>query len=343
MLFWYLIGSLGAVGSRGDEQGMRYRFSTDSLPVAERYAYWRDVICPEFYRLTSDGCLDTTTFTARSDVRDAGRFGFAKIESSDRERARSASDIARDNAEYVTLYRAQRDGQGFDFGAAEMTLGAGDMCIVSTARRFRWHARDGQAFQTLIVPAGFLAPLLAGGALQGPLQLSGASPLGSLLAASLDVVWEQIPNISEKLGDSVLANLAGLLAVACGASEEGTAAARHGAAAMRGELILRHIDRHLADPNLTSDHAARALGISPRQVHALLEPTGETFARHVMRRRLEACRLALEDPVLSCRSITDIAFGWGFNSLATFYRAYRAAYGIAPGDHRALSAAIKPE
>ena len=66
----------------------------------------------------------------------------------------------------------------------------------------------------------------------------------------------------------------------------------------------------------------------------VLEPTGETFARHVMRRRLEACRRALEHPASAHRSVTDIALGWGFSSLATFYRAFRSAYGVAPGDIR---------
>lgn len=318
---------------------MRYRFSTDSLPIAERFAYWRDVICPEFYSLTPGGCLDVAAFTAWNEVRDAGRFGFAQYASSDRERVRSASDIARDSVEYVTLYRAQRDCQGFDFGASEMALSAGDMCVVSTTRRFKAQARDGQAFQTLIVPAAFLTPLLAGGTPQAPRHLPASSPFGSLLAASLDVAWEQIPNLSDKLGDAVLANLAGLLAVACGASEEGSAVARQSAAAIRSEQVLRYIERHLTDPELSAEHAARTLGMSLRQVHAVLEPTGDSFARHVMRRRLEACRLALEDPALSYRSITDIAFDWGFNSLATFYRAFRTAYDIAPGDVRAVSPA----
>ena len=179
--------------------------------------------------------------------------------------------------------------QSFDFGAEEVTLEAGDMCIVSTAKRFRSRSRDGVAFRTLIVPAAFLVPLIAGGGPQMPLHIRVASPFGALLGASLDNIWDRILNISEELGDAVLANLAGLLAVACGTSKDGTTIARQGAAQMRRDLVLRHIECHLAEPDLTPDHAARALGMSTRQVHAMLEPTGETFARHVTRRRLEAC------------------------------------------------------
>ena len=38
------------------------------------------------------------------------------------------------------------------------------------------------------------------------------------------------------------------------------------------------------------------------------------------------------------RSVTDIAFGWGISNLATFYRAFRREFGIAPGELRASHA-----
>src|SRR6185369_5837697 len=155
-----------------------------------------------------------------NDIRDAGRFGFAQYQSAERERSRSASDIARDSIEYVTLYRAEQSGQVFDFGAEEITLEAGDMCVVSTSQRFKSCSRDGMAFRTLIVPATMLAPLVAGHAPHGPVHMRATSPFGSLLSASLDVAWQQILNISEELGDAVLANLASLLAIAYGANED---------------------------------------------------------------------------------------------------------------------------
>ena len=322
---------------------MRYRFSTDTLPIAERFPYWRDVICPEFYSLTPGKTPDAATFTAWNDIRDAGRFGFAQYASSERERSRSASDIARDGTEYVTLYRAEQDCQQFDFGASEIALDTGDMCAVSTSQRFKSCSRDGMAFRTLIVPAAVLAPLVAGNALRRPLHLRASSPFGMLLSASLDVAWQQIANMSEHLGEAVLVNLANLLAIAYGASEEGNVTARQCATRLRSDLVLRHIEHHLADPDLTPDHAARALGMSVRQVHAVLEPTGESFSRHLMYRRLEACRLTLEHPAAAHRSVTDIALGWGFSSLATFYRAFRAAYGAAPGDLRPATGAVKAD
>ena len=96
----------------------------------------------------------------------------------------------------------------------------------------------------------------------------------------------------------------------------------------------RHVERHLVDPALGPTQTAAALWISVRQLHLLFEPAGESFSRYVLRRRLEACRAALASPAEAGRSVVDIAYGWGFDSLSTFYRAFREAFGVAPGDLR---------
>ena len=89
----------------------------------------------------------------------------------------------------------------------------------------------------------------------------------------------------------------------------------------------------LADPELTAEKAAGALKMSERSLHLLFEPSGASFAQYVLRRRLEECRAALANP-MGGRSVIDIALGWGFNSLPTFYRTFRKTFGAAPGELR---------
>ena len=47
---------------------------------------------------------------------------------------------------------------------------------------------------------------------------------------------------------------------------------------------------------------------------------------------LEECRAALMNQ--GDRSVTDIAYAWGFNSLTTFNRTFRRAFSVAPGEMR---------
>jgi len=93
--------------------------------------------------------------------------------------------------------------------------------------------------------------------------------------------------------------------------------------------IRMHVEGHLADPSLSAQAAARALGMSVRSLHLALAPTGETFGELVQRRRLAACHTLLRRPD-NAATIADIAFASGFNSLSSFYRAFRRAYGACP-------------
>ena len=91
----------------------------------------------------------------------------------------------------------------------------------STEWQFDAESKGAASFSVLIIPQAALSPLLAGGRLARPFRLPAASPLSSLLGAAIDAANMQVPLLSDELGEAVLRNLSGLVALACGASEEG--------------------------------------------------------------------------------------------------------------------------
>ena len=84
--------------------------------------------------------------------------------------------------------------------------------------------------------------------------------------------------------------------------------------------------------DLAPANTARELGISVRQLHLLFGPTGTTFSRYVLSRRLERARLKLA--LEPRRKILDVAFACGIESSTVFYRAFRDAFGITPTGYR---------
>jgi AraC-like DNA-binding protein len=96
--------------------------------------------------------------------------------------------------------------------------------------------------------------------------------------------------------------------------------------------VRQFVARNLQRPDLTPASVARAVGISLRQLHLLFEPTGTSFARYVMARRMERARqfLALQPG----RPILDIALACGIESSTVFYRGFRKMYGMPPTDYR---------
>lgn len=99
--------------------------------------------------------------------------------------------------------------------------------------------------------------------------------------------------------------------------------------------LLQCIDDQLRNPQFNVARAADCCGISRRYVHLLMQGTGRTFTRYLLERRLAEChdeiRATLGGRV---RSLTDIAFSWGFNDIAHFSRAFRNHYGQSPREFR---------
>jgi AraC-like DNA-binding protein len=98
--------------------------------------------------------------------------------------------------------------------------------------------------------------------------------------------------------------------------------------------IKEYVWRHLHDPGLSPRSIAAAHHISVSYLHRLFQSQGMAVGAWIRGLRLERARRDLGDPALDAVPIRRIATRWGFNDHATFTRAFRAAYGMAPSDHR---------
>ena len=318
------------------EASVKIQISTHGLPDKERFEFWHDEVCKSLLHVTPVPPADDLPFSASIDVQVSGRFQVARFDVSHGSVVKTASDLSHDPHDNVLLYIAIGKPQLYTFGGQDFLLNDGDTCIVPIDRRYQG---GGNSLNSLsfLMPKTVLSPLLAGGNLPGVVHLPSAAPLATLMRASLDATITQLPGLSDALGNAVLHNLSGLVALAYSVSDEGRESGRHAVQTARLVLLKRHIDRNLTEPGLDPASAAAALGISVRQVHLLFQPTAQSFAQYLLRQRLDACMATLSNPLGTRRSVADIAFGWGFNSLSVFYRAFADAFGQSPGDIRAAA------
>jgi len=98
--------------------------------------------------------------------------------------------------------------------------------------------------------------------------------------------------------------------------------------------ILNYIEAHLTDPELTPTQIADACRMTTRYLHHLFSDELETVSRYIQRRRLEACARALACPAQRGRTVTSIAFDYGFNSPTHFGRVFRSRFGVTPREYR---------
>jgi AraC-like DNA-binding protein len=118
------------------------------------------------------------------------------------------------------------------------------------------------------------------------------------------------------------------------ASQAGRERPNGGVRAARLLALKRHIDQNLHRSSLSARTAARALGISERYVRDLFAEQETSFADYVADCRLDEIRHRLQNAQDCGRSLAEIAADAGFAQPSTFYRRFKARFGIAPSDLR---------
>lgn len=100
------------------------------------------------------------------------------------------------------------------------------------------------------------------------------------------------------------------------------------------ESVLRYIDEHLADSELTPQAIADAHYISLRSVHTLAQQSGASVAGWIRTRRLERCKADLTDPSLAHITVAEVGARWGFLHPPHFTTVFRAQFGETPSVFR---------
>jgi AraC-like DNA-binding protein len=302
--------------------------STDDVPEAERFSYWRDSL-GGLVGVSPERNKDwDTPFNGRFVVTTGGSFVHMRFRADANPVSRGAREIARRGwDDRIFVLREFSIGAWYNFNRRDAALRPGDLVVADPTCPFVGKARVNWNFEGWFFPRLLIEPHMTVSRLARALVLTGSGGVAGITKAYLDAIAAQLDALDDRETGLVADNFCRLLAVACGA-----AAGEHQEPIRlaRLEEAKRYIGLHLADPRLTPENVAAELKMSVRQLHLLFEPSETSFAQYVLRRRLEECRAALLNPV--GRSVTDIALGFGFNSRWTFNRTFRRAFGVTPSE-----------
>lgn len=305
-------------------------FDTSAVRSADRFDWWATQMDEQIGMTTEP--VEIGPFEGRASVLTLPPLTHLTFEVGNTLAVRRPRQIRRLEWGAYFIYREMGEGGRFEIGERRFVTNRGDLLIYDGDREFRGQAKVRYNHHLWIVPKSVLDPHLP--VLPRPLavHIPARSGIADLAVAYVDALAGTLAKMTEAEAAAVADHLGRLIAMACG----GQAVGGHLDALRQAKLAQarRLVERHLASPELGPELVAAAIGISVRQLHMLFQPTGESFGRFVRRRRLQECKAALESPLGALRSVTDIAFGWGFASLPTFYRAFSTEFDAAPGDIR---------
>ncbi|WP_425990693.1 AraC family transcriptional regulator [Afipia sp. DC4300-2b1] len=309
-------------------------FSTDDIRPQDRFDHWCEVRGKSLFGVTIELEREKrASFHGRFSATPIGNAVLAEMTASSYRVSRTPADIARVSSDSLSI-GLQIRGPGWMktkgdrvhlVREGDVTINHSNMMFAGTPER-----SDGFDFRTLKIP---LTNDLALGARTHdlfPEPLMQGARLTRLIKATLSALEHDPFQASGEIE-----SIARLALIARGrlaqGSPEGRAALRAGFLHAAREIMIRDLHR----PDLTSATVAAELVISLRQVHVLFEPTGLSFARTLTAMRLKEARRLLG--LTPARQVADIAYACGFDSIATFYRVFRSAYGMTPGDARMMS------
>jgi AraC-like DNA-binding protein len=310
--------------------------SVDHLRESDRFAYWREEWCQGTVGVTGE--LDqgaAQDFRARATSWTGKHVIRLRCQTSPFVVSRGTREINQRRWEdWIWFYEELSDGTLFEHAGNEFVTKRGDLLLMDPTIPFRNQARIAHDYRRWFLPRTWIEPHLPFERRPLSLHLTGTEGLDVLVRSYLSALNETIDKLDHLQQPAVIDNFCRLLALSCG----GSPGPQQGAIrAAKLQQAKDYISKHLTDPGLTPTQAAAAIKVSVRQLHLLFEPTGISFAEHVQCRRLDECRAALASPLGRDRSVTDIAYAWGFNNLASFYRAFRRRFGVSPGHVRGSS------
>jgi AraC family transcriptional regulator, positive regulator of tynA and feaB len=208
----------------------------------------------------------------------------------------------------------------------------GDFWLRDVSHRCEFAFREPIRMLVLRIPRVRMQPYIACPEAVAPVIVSAARASGALVSRFLRELWASCQDLefaadAPRFVDIALQMIASSYTAVAAAEVNGSS------------LVTRHrvriqlyIEDHLREPDLTPTQIAHCLGLTSGYVHRLFSSKGETVGHYILRRRLQECYRALTDRMQAHRSITTIAFSYGFNSLPHFCRKFREAYGLTPRD-----------
>lgn len=226
------------------------------------------------------------------------------------------------------------------FGAMEVSqnrraclLNAGDMCIVDERFPFHLHGEVSNELVFLRMPRRAVLgrhPYLEHRSAQ---MFDAEDPGAMLLRDTLLRTVQVAAELREEQRGSVLAAMVQLLGAATALRSE-----RLDDVSWRVRAAQAYIEMNLGDCDLTAEQVARAQGISRRRLDQILRAAvGSSVTAQIWSRRLEQAAADLVDPRFDSQTVSQIAFGAGFEDAAHFSRAFKARFGHGPRDWRALA------
>ncbi len=308
--------------------------STEHVPRSDRLMKWKDFVSdhlgctPSYIRRLESTMIDPlqqSDFCGRLEYGDLGDVHFCRLSTSAHRYSRhlSTSVDARETPRMLIL---QLGGiSHFEHGNFSTSLVPDEMLLVDSGRPFTITSVQG-CEQIVMLFDGKTTHYDEG----AEVHISSKNGIGRMLNHLITDVYRQYSLLNGQTAKLIGDSLIGLVANAV-SNKKDEQSLQHDSRSFKQSRLKSYIEQHLSDPALSIESIAHAANCSVRSLHRTFQDDlGCGISDFIWQRRLARCAEDLRNQQLAKRSITDIAYGWGYSSSSHFSRHFKKAFGMSP-------------
>jgi AraC-like DNA-binding protein len=308
-------------------------FSTRNVPERTKIAYWNSLHC-DLHTPMHIEPSDSRRFEADVSVGMIGPANIAEFVSRPATIERTNEHVARTKTHKYHFDVVVEGRSYLTHCGREIVLDESDFALVSTGSPGRFVLEGSNRMVSIAVPAELVRRHIPFIEDICGLHMAGHAGLNHVVSTMITSIWRQADSgFPARAGLNALKALLDMAAAsyeACYEVEGIEPRRMHRRATELKKFIETNLRDHRLSPSAIADH----FDISTRYVHTIFSKQGETVSSYILRRRIEECAHALAGRTLNHKTITDIAFDWGFNNTAHFTRVFKQHVGQSPREFR---------
>ena len=308
-------------------------FSTAEVKRSSRVGYWTDLNHSLFTPLRLQA-PSPEAFDAEARLEALGPAGVAKIRSTPTDIICGEEHVSKITRRRFSVHHVVHGHVMINHFGREIEMRDGDFTLTDNTSPSQYTLCEPSETIVFAIPDTLVKSLIPCPQQLCGLHMSGQVGFGRTVKSMLHSIWDQLEEgVSEEAAPIIAKHFLDVL-VSSYALTHRTDADGSAITNARRIRIKRFIETQLRDPELSAAAIADAIKISPRYLRMIFAKDNESVSSYILRRRIEECAREMRSSLSRSRTITEIAFSWGFNGAPHFTRSFRDHFGMTPKEYR---------